>query len=230
MRITEIFFSIQGEGELTGVPSVFIRTAGCNLRCGWCDTRYASWEPTGDELSIDEIIARVTPHPTRFVVITGGEPMIAPGIHNLTARLAALGTHITIETSGTVLPAGVDCHLASLSPKLSNSRPAPDTPGGWYERHERTRLAPATITEWLSKYPYQLKFVGSSLEDADEIRDLLGRLGTSVPPEKVLLMPEGINEAQLRGHGELVIDLCKQHGWRYCDRLHIRLFGSRRGV
>lgn len=230
MRISEIFFSIQGEGELTGVPSVFVRIAGCNLRCGWCDTRYASWHPVGEELPIDQVITQVRAHPTRFVVLTGGESMIAPGIHDLAARLAALGKHITIETAGTVAPGGIVCDLASISPKLSNSRPAPETPGGWYERHERTRLAPATITEWLSKYPFQLKFVVSSLNDADEIGDLLDRLGTSVPPEKVLLMPEGVNEAQLQEHGGPVIDLCKQHGWRFCDRLHIRLFGSKRGV
>src|SRR5271165_3361418 len=82
--ISEIFYSIQGEGELTGVPSAFIRTSGCNLRCSWCDTKYASWATEGKEMSIDEIVSEVGHFPTEHVVVTGGEPMVARGIHQLT--------------------------------------------------------------------------------------------------------------------------------------------------
>ena len=105
MLISEIFYSVQGEGELTGVPSVFIRTSGCNLRCRWCDTPYASWNPEGTEMSIDQILAEVEKHPAAHVVLTGGEPMVARGIHELAARLRAVGKHITIETAGTIAPA-----------------------------------------------------------------------------------------------------------------------------
>src|SRR5688572_20004036 len=123
MRISEIFYSIQGEGELTGVPSVFVRTSGCNLRCTWCDTKYASWNPEGEELSIDAIVEQVRTFPARHVVLTGGEPMVARGISELAQRLRDDGLHITIETAGTIAPDGIACDLASLSPKLSNSTP-----------------------------------------------------------------------------------------------------------
>ena len=125
MLISEIFHSVQGEGELTGVPSVFIRTSGCNLRCRWCDTPYASWNPEGTEMSIDRILAEVEKHPAAHVVLTGGEPMVARGIHELAASLRRLGKHITIETAGTVAPGGIACDLASISPKLAYSTPAP---------------------------------------------------------------------------------------------------------
>src|SRR5580704_13562166 len=102
MRISEIFYSVQGEGMLAGVPSVFVRTSGCNLRCSWCDTPYTSWKPEGEELSIDAIVTRSAEFPAaRHVVITGGEPMIAPGIVELSNRLRQRGLHITFETAGT---------------------------------------------------------------------------------------------------------------------------------
>ena len=78
MLISEIFHSLQGEGELAGVPSVFVRTAGCNLRCTWCDTPYSSWSPEGTQMGVAEIVAEVSRHPARHVVLTGGEPMLAP--------------------------------------------------------------------------------------------------------------------------------------------------------
>src|ERR1700690_3084244 len=103
MHIAEIFYSIQGEGSLIGVPSVFVRTSGCNLRCSWCDTPYASWRPEGEELATDEILRRAGEYAAaRHVVLTGGEPMIAPGIVELSRRLRERGLHITFETAGTV--------------------------------------------------------------------------------------------------------------------------------
>ena len=116
MKISEIFFSIQGEGELTGVPSVFVRTSGCNLRCRWCDTPYASWRPEGQAMEVPEILEEVGKFPARHVVLTGGEPMIARDIHALAAGLREAGYHITIETAGTVAPAGIACDLASICP------------------------------------------------------------------------------------------------------------------
>src|SRR5256714_2952286 len=102
LRISEIFYSIQGEGILAGVPSVFIRTSGCNLRCTWCDTPYTSWTPEGEEMSIDALVDRVRETRATHSVVTGGEPMIAPQIVELTRELRSLGQHITIETAGTV--------------------------------------------------------------------------------------------------------------------------------
>src|SRR5271168_1155713 len=75
MLISEIFYSIQGEGGLAGVPSVFVRTSGCKLRCAWCDTPYASWNPEGEPRTVEEIVAAVQSHAAaRHVVLTGGEP------------------------------------------------------------------------------------------------------------------------------------------------------------
>jgi 7-carboxy-7-deazaguanine synthase len=108
MWISELFYSIQGEGILSGVPSVFIRTSGCNLRCVWCDTPYTSWKAEGDHRSLDEIMEYVTQHSTGHVVLTGGEPMIAPETPDLTRRLRFAGQHITIETAGTEY-AEVEC-------------------------------------------------------------------------------------------------------------------------
>src|SRR6187397_86153 len=99
MLISEIFYSIQGEGMLTGVPSVFVRTSGCNLRCRWCDTMYASWKPEGGEMSVAEILSAVEQWPGRHVVLTGGEPMVARGIRELAEALRARGMHITVETA-----------------------------------------------------------------------------------------------------------------------------------
>src|ERR1700712_1734369 len=89
MLISEIFYSLQGEGELTGVPSVFVRTSGCNLRCNWCDTPYASWNPVGETMSVEQIAVEVERHPARHVVITGGEPMLAKDVHVLASRIKA---------------------------------------------------------------------------------------------------------------------------------------------
>ena len=142
MMISEIFHSIQGEGILAGTPSVFVRTSGCNLRCNWCDTPYASWDPQGEELSLDRIVTEVLALESRHCVVTGGEPMIASGITDLAARLATEGRHLTIETAGTIAPDGIFCDLASLSPKLSNSKPDHRLPESWQKRHERDRLQP----------------------------------------------------------------------------------------
>src|SRR6187397_165171 len=139
MLISEIFYSVQGEGILSGVPSVFVRTSGCNLRCAWCDTPYASWHPDGDEMSVAEVVAEVTRYPATYVVITGGEPMIAKGICELASALRAAGKHITIETAATVPPGGIACDLASLSPKLSNSAPDNRLPEAWRRKHEELR-------------------------------------------------------------------------------------------
>jgi len=231
MRITEIFYSIQGEGELTGIPSVFVRTSGCNLRCRWCDTKYASWNPEGEEQAIEEIVEEVLRHGARHAVVTGGEPMVAKGIHELMATLRDHGQHLTIETAATILPEGIACDLASLSPKLANSTPLPgEIAPGWIEKHETLRLQPEVIRTWIDAYPYQLKFVVASASDLDEIENLLHRIDRDIPPHKVLLMPEGVTTDAIRGRDESLVDVCKERGYRYCNRLHVEIFGNKRGT
>lgn len=229
MRIAEIFHSIQGEGLLAGVPSIFIRTSGCNLRCHWCDTPYASWNPEGPEMSVEEILKKLTEWNCDHIVLTGGEPMIAPDLPELATALKKQKKHITIETAGTILPNGIPCDLASLSPKLSNSTHPPERDPAWAKKHEATRLQPEVISEWIRKYPFQLKFVVSSENDLAEIKDLLSRL-PPVPLPQILLMPEGIDVKTLATRSPWLVDICKREGFRFCPRLHIELFGHTRGT
>ena len=229
MRIAEIFHSIQGEGLLAGVPSIFIRTSGCNLRCDWCDTPYASWKPEGPEMSVQEILEKISAWNCDHVVLTGGEPMIAPSLPELATALKKEGKHITIETAGTILPNGIPCDLASLSPKLSNSTPSPERDPAWAKKPESTRLQPAVISDWIRNYNFQLKFVVSSENDLVEIKSLLLNL-PPVPLHQILLMPEGIDTQTLASRSPWLVDTCKREGFRFCPRLQIELFGHTRGT
>ena len=227
MKIAEMFFSIQGEGKLAGMPSIFIRTSGCNLRCTWCDTPYTSWTPEGESFEIDAIVDQVAKHPSRYVVITGGEPMIAPGIEKLTTALRERDYHITIETAATVWK-NVACDLASISPKLSNSTPwARDA--RWAEKHEAARINLDVIRRFMTMPDYQLKFVVDTPDDLPEIDALLADLGP-VDPANILLMPQGVTREELDAKGLWLAELCKQRGYRFCPRLHIALFGNTRGT
>ena len=223
MFITEIFHSLQGEGTLIGVPSVFIRTSGCNLRCSWCDTPYTSWQPEGEQRSLDEILDQAAAYSAHHAVVTGGEPMIAPEIVPLTERLRARGLHVTIETAGTVF-APVACDLMSISPKLANSTPA----GSWAEQHERLRFQPEVLRRLMGNYDYQLKFVVAAPGDLLEIQDMVDRL--KADRTRVILMPEGIDPAILRERGIWLAETARREGFRFSPRLHIELWGNRRGV
>jgi len=229
MKVSETFYSLQGEGVLVGVPSVFIRTAGCNLRCRWCDSKYAFLRAQGKEKSIASLVEEAFRHPTRYCVLTGGEPMLAAGIYALAQALVNGGRHVTIETAGTTAPRGIACSLASLSPKLSNSTPGQEVSADARRRHEARRLRPDALREWLTHYDCQLKFVVSSPADVGEVVAFLEKLDVRLAPEKVFLMPEGTDVASLGQVTDLLVATCKQYGFRFCDRLHIRLFGNRRG-
>jgi 7-carboxy-7-deazaguanine synthase len=224
LKIAEIFYSIQGEGALIGVPSVFIRTSGCNLRCSWCDTPYTSWHPEGSETAIDEIVAKTAEYSSaRHVVLTGGEPMIAPGLAELSNRLRERGMHITIETAGTVAH-NVACDLMSISPKLSNSTPQ----GPFRAQHDRLRIQPETLRRLMADYDYQLKFVIAQEADIDEMRGLLTELGA--PAGRVVLMPEGIEAGTLNKRGVWLAEVAKRYGYRFSPRLHVLLWGNKRGT
>lgn len=228
MKIADLFFSIQGEGRLMGVPSAFVRTTGCPLRCVWCDSDYTSWHPQGEAMTIAQILSRLADFPTRHVVVTGGEPLIAPSIEELCAGLRANGYHITLETAAVEFKK-VACDLASVSPKLSNSIPHEREGGRWAERHDRLRLRPDAIQAFLEWSDYQLKFVIERTEDIAEVRTIVDSL-RGVDPAKVLLMPQGTSRADLDRRAAWLVEVCKQHGYRYCPRLHIELFGNRRGT
>ncbi|HWG43473.1 MAG TPA: 7-carboxy-7-deazaguanine synthase QueE [Gemmataceae bacterium] len=228
MKIADVFFSIQGEGRLMGVPSAFVRTTGCPLRCVWCDSEYTSWHPEGTPLTLDEILARLADFPTRYVVVTGGEPFIAPGIEDLCAALRERGYHITIETAAVVFKEAA-CDLASLSPKLTNSIPYQREGGRWAMRHDHQRLRLDVIQRFMERSDYQLKFVIDRAADVEEVRAIVDQL-RGVEPAKVLLMPQGTDHEDLVRRGVWLAEVCKQHGFRYCPRLHIELYGNRRGM
>lgn len=183
-------------------------------------------------MTLEQILTEVAKHSARHVVVTGGEPMIAKGIREFITMLQAQRKHVTIETAGTVSPDGLQVDLASLSPKLANSTPAEDKAGAaWVQRHEQTRLQPAVLREWLeSSLNYQLKFVISTESDLCEAQAVIASIGIPVPPEKVLLMPEGISLESMRTRYPLLINACLTYGYRLSPRLHIELFGNKRGT
>ena len=228
MRIAEIFYSIQGEGRLLGTPSVFIRTSGCNLRCVWCDTPYTSWRPQGEERSVREILAKVKDYPTPYVVVTGGEPLLAPEIEELTTKLKQKDYHITIETAATIFKPVV-CDLLSMSPKLSNSTPWKREKGKFAKMHEGHRLNLPVIEKFMEGYDYQLKFVVERRRDFNEIEKILRRL-KNVDTNRVLVMAQARTKRELRDRASWIVDLCKVNGFRYTPRLQIELYSNRRGT
>jgi len=241
MKISEIFYSIQGEGKRSGVPSLFIRTNYCNLRCRFtggnlCDTAYTSWNPDDGYnrgiMSVEEIIEECKKYPVKEAVITGGEPaMQEEELTDLCKRLKAVGYFLTIETNGTIFGNFADfIDLMSVSPKMSNSVPY----GTEFEKmHEKNRIDMNALKQIhgnhiKGKYDTQWKFVVSSEKDIPEILALQSETGFS--EKDVYLMPEGITENQLKEKRPLVAELCKKHGFNYSDRLHILIWGEKRGV
>jgi len=230
MKIAEIFYSIQGEGKFIGTPSTFIRTSGCNLRCTWCDTPYASWSPKGENMDVDEILAKVQENEPKHVVVTGGEPMIQPELPVLIEKLRALGKFVTVETAGTVWQ-DIPMDLASVSPKLSNSTPTVRESGKFARQHEQLRLQPEVLKEFAQSPEIgsvQWKFVVFDPGDMAEIDDVLKLIG-KVNPDDVVLMPEGIDDQQLRQRGIWLADICKERGFRFGPRLQIWLYGNTPG-
>lgn len=231
LRIQETFVSVQGEGALVGVPSSFVRVSGCNLRCVWCDTPRTSWAPEGDFRTLDELVAWCAEGP-RHVVLTGGEPMLFPALAQLGARLRAAGHHVTIETAGTVWCEGAQADLMSISPKLAHSTPSEHPKLAL--RHERDRIDLDVLRRLMASFEYQLKFVvrADHLDaDLDEIEVLLASL--ELPPserERVVLMPEGTDDAALRAGYARIEAACRPRGFRLGLRLHIHLFGDTPGT
>ena len=220
MKVNELFYSIQGEGVLAGVPSFFIRLAGCPLRCGFCDTKYAWDFDAGDEYSIQQIFKEATKHPTRHIVITGGEPLVNSDIVQLTEYFQKAGYHITIETSGIISPDGIKADLMSISPKMANSRPNSDL---LLMDHEKLRINLTSLKSLLDEYDYQLKFVVKTSEDLEEVQLLLDQLD-SVNTNKVLLMPQSSSRVEYLQTLPKVVSFCLQTGYRLTPRLHLAIW------
>lgn len=244
LPINELFESLQGEGVLAGVPSIFIRTSGCNLRCWFCDSYHTSWEPTHAWMDLDEIVDRVGDFDANHVVLTGGEPLIHEEAVTLIDRLADRGYHITVETNGTIAPPPeTPIDLASISPKLASSTPTPERPpaGGeadteqagvddWQQRHEANRIDHEALTALVEGFGFQLKFVLTGRDDLPEIEDLIAELRaeteTEIADSDVLLMPEGQTREQLADTRREVAEVAIESGYRYTPRLHVDLWND----
>jgi len=227
LRICEIYDSVQGEGLLTGTPSVFVRTSGCNLRCWFCDTPFASWRPEGETMPVDQICRCVADLRSKHVVLTGGEPLIYSCVDQLCTQLRNDGHHLTIETAGTIYRQ-LTCDLISISPKLSGSAPAA-THGSWQAAHNARREQLDVVRQLMCEHPYQLKFVVDSPADAEEVLEYLQRLGP-YDGERVLLMPQGTQVEALERQAAWLLPWCQQHDLRFCPRAHIHWFGNQRGT
>jgi len=228
LRISEIFASVQGEGIWTGIPSTFVRASGCNLRCVWCDTPYASWSPEGPIMSTDEVLTEIARLDMPHAVLTGGEPMLFDAMVEVAEGCRAQGRKITIETAGTIYR-DLPCDLMSISPKLAHSTPVDDPV--WGPRHERERLKIDVLQRLIDNYEYQLKFVVNpdKGDDLSEIEAVLAQL-QGVAPQRVLLMPEGVDGPTLHRRARELVEPCMARGWRLSPRMHIDLFGDTRGT
>ena len=201
MRVYEIFHSLQGEGFMAGVPSVFIRLAGCPLRCRWCDTKYAWSDTQGSERSVDEIVESAGQWSCDRVVVTGGEPMINEDLPQLVGRLRAAGKHVTIETAGIAHIPDMPCDLMSISPKLGNSVPVEAQLAAF---HEAARLDVAVLAELVENHDYQLKFVVESSDDLAEILRTISAIG-NVDEQKVMLMPQASTRDEFLARGPIKV-------------------------
>jgi 7-carboxy-7-deazaguanine synthase len=228
MKIAEIYKSIQGEGRLTGTESVFVRTSGCNLRCWFCDTPYASWHPEGQDLSVDEIIGRCDEWDTPYVVITGGEPMLFSELVPLCDALARAARHVTVETAGTLyLP--LPCDLMSVSPKFASSAPRDRPNRRWRRRHEATRHAPHVVRRLIAEHDYQIKFVVDTPADLDDVEAYLVEI-PQIDRRRVMLMPQGTSPASIDRREAWLAPHCRTAGLTYCPRRQIQWFGAVRGT
>ena len=225
MRVAEVFESVQGEGQFTGTPSAFVRTTGCNLRCWFCDTRYASWEPEGEQRTWQSVFEQLRDSECEHVVLTGGEPLLQPGVVPLTHALGEEGKFVTIETAATVYRP-VHADLMSISPKLANSGP---NSGAWSDRHERLRDRPDVVARMIGEFNYQLKFVIDRPEDIAEVETYLTRFD-NIPADHVWLMPQATTADELREKTAWLETAARQYGFHFTSRLQIEFFGNVRGT
>lgn len=240
----EIFHTLQGEGASVGCPAVFIRASLCNLHCIWCDSDHtwnfegSPWPHRKDsdpayrkfskaeqiiELSPADAAARILAFDCPRVVITGGEPLLQQ--QEFLAMIQVIRHNrpncvFEVETNGTRPPepefaAAID--QFNVSPKLANSG-----------MEESLRLQPAALEAFAALPKAWFKFVVAAPADLEEIQALQQRFRLN--PGRIILMPEGRHNAALDAVADWLAPSCRQLGWRFGDRLHVRLWGDRRGV
>ncbi len=216
VRLSEIFTSIQGEGPSAGTPSVFVRLQGCAVGCVWCDTKY-SWSAAGGrELALDALLAEVKAGGAENVVVTGGEPLEHPAFVPLIASLKDLGRRVEVETAGTDVPPAVAVDQWNVSLKLAHSG-VPEA--------RRLRLEAVARFRDLGAW---FKFVVAEERHVDEVLAIQARFG--LPSSRIVLMPLGMTRADQEALMPGVVEWCRRHGFRFSPRLHILLWGPKRGV
>jgi organic radical activating enzyme len=217
-RLSEVFYSIQGEGATAGLPAVFVRLQGCTVGCTWCDTKY-SWDPeAGRATDLDALLEEASGFPCRRVVITGGEPLESSLFVPLVRALGSRDFAIEVETSGT-LPPPTELDRAiqwNVSLKLAGSGV-----------DEAKRIRPEAIRGFLSREVWW-KFVVTDDGDLGEVLRLAERF--ALPRGRVLLQPEAVRREDLLERSPWVVEACKRHGFRFSPRLHVLLWGAKRGV
>ncbi|KAA5546312.1 7-carboxy-7-deazaguanine synthase QueE [Roseiconus nitratireducens] len=213
---------------MVGTESFFIRTSGCNLRCWFCDTPYASWHPEGQVMAIDALVDRVHGEGPSHVVLTGGEPLLPAAAVNLSQALMDAGFHLTIETAGTI-DKPIACDLLSLSPKLGGSAPDPGEHPRWNRLHEERRLPLETMQRLIhAARDFQVKFVVNDQRQFDEAAEIAEAL--DVKGGNVFIMPQGTTLVELDRAESWLRPLTESVGYHYCDRMQIRWYGNRRGT
>ncbi len=223
IKINEIFTSLQGEGSLAGVTSIFIRLAGCPLRCKWCDTKYA-WSPeSGKNYTFDQVKKYIMSKPCGHIVVTGGEPMVSKNFSEFINFMSNSPMHITIETSGIEYIENLKCDLMSISPKLSNSWPEePELK----QQHKRFCLNLKAIRSLMQSYSYQLKFVVDTQSDLNEIAEVVDKLSPN--PDKVMLMPQAVTPQDYITKSKWIADVCIKTGFRFSPRLQVLLWPNQK--
>jgi 7-carboxy-7-deazaguanine synthase len=194
LQVCEIFYSIQGESTCAGCPCVFIRLAGCNLRCSYCDTVYA--QTGGTEYAVEDIIAAVSQYPCRLVAITGGEPLLQKHTPQLAAELLNRGFSVLLETNGTIACDALDSRCVKI---VDVKCPASG---------EAHRFNPAVLDSLSPRD--ELKFVLSDRVDYEFARDFLNRLS-------------GISLAAVHFSPVMAaLAPCELAAWILADGLHVR--------
>jgi 7-cyano-7-deazaguanosine (preQ0) biosynthesis protein QueE len=211
LKVCEIFYSIQGEGPNIGKPAVFLRLGGCNQKCKWCDTKYALNSANFKSISNKKIIQKIKKYPCKNIVITGGEPLLQQD--SLKVLLDELPKYtFELETNGS-LPLKINNKFEQIncSPKLTSS---------------------GTIAYSLKLFPNNkkvaYKFVICNKSDVEEVKVFCRKY--KIPKEKVWLMPEGSKREIAIKRSIWLIELCKKEGYNFSPRLHIMLWGNKRGV
>jgi 7-carboxy-7-deazaguanine synthase len=228
LPVSEIFLSIQGEGVHAGTPSVFLRTFRCNLTCTWCDSKY-TWlnqdrAKPGVEytlMPVGSVVERVASFGCKHLAVTGGEPLLHQRVlAPLLKTLRGQGIFVEVETNGTIAPSAefaqsVDCF--NVSPKISNSLV-----------QERVRARPDSLRAFVATGKAWFKFVVCDRRDVEEVEEMLLRF--DIQRERVMLMPEGTDVATLLERSNWLAEVCKERELRFSTRLHILLYGNKRGT